>query len=209
MMTDRKTPNDVKRGAPDHPVHEWITGRWSPYVYAHRTVPLDDLRSIFEAARWAASSYNEQPWRYIVATKEDPEEYGKVLSCLAPGNREWAKAAPVLALGLFKKTFTRNGRPNRVALHDLGAASATLTFEASARGIKVHQMGGIRPDEARELFGVPDDYDIVTALALGYEAPEPDNADDFGERDLTPRTRRPLAEYLFGGKFGEPSKIAG
>ncbi|MFH1277073.1 MAG: nitroreductase family protein [Candidatus Eisenbacteria bacterium] len=171
MMIDRTAPNDSKRGTPDHPVHDLITGRWSPYTYEDHMVSLADLRSIFEAARWAASSFNEQPWRYIVATKDDPKAYEKLLSRLVEGNQGWAKAAPVLALGLVKKTFTRNAKPNRVALHDLGAASATLTFEASARGVKVHQMGGILPDRAREIYGVPDDFEVVTGIALGYEAP--------------------------------------
>jgi nitroreductase len=109
-----------KQASPDHPIHELIARRWSPYAFADRPVPEDDLRSLFEAARWAASSYNEQPWSYIVATKADPAGFERLLSCLVEGNRAWAEAAPVLALGCTSLTFARNGKPNAAAVHDLG-----------------------------------------------------------------------------------------
>ena len=138
----------VKLATTDHPVHQLIVNRWSPYAFADREVSKEDLRSIFEAARWAASSYNEQPWSYLVATKEDATEYERLLSCLVEPNQAWAKAAPVLALGVVRTRFTRNDKPNAAAVHDLGAASAQLTFEATARGLSVHQMIGIVPERA-------------------------------------------------------------
>ena len=144
----------VKRATTDHPVHEMIASRWSPYAFADRKVGREDLRSIFEAARWAPSSYNEQPWSYIVATKDDPGEYERLLSCLVEANQGWANAAPVLALGIARTLFTRNDKPNAAAKHDLGAASAHLTFEATSRGLSVHQMIGIVPERARELYGI-------------------------------------------------------
>src|SRR5438270_1999465 len=104
-----------KQASPDHPIHELIAKRWSPYAFADRPVPEDDLRSLFEAARWAASSYNEQPWAYIVATKGDPEGFGRLLSCLVDANQVWAQAAPVLALGCTRLNFARNGQPNAAA----------------------------------------------------------------------------------------------
>ena len=112
-------------------------------------------RSLFEAARWAASSYNEQPWRYIVATKENPGEFERLLSCLVEGNQPWAKEAPVLALGCAALKFAANDKPNAVALHDLGQASAALSVEATARGLFVHQMAGILPDRAHEALSNP------------------------------------------------------
>src|SRR4051812_18562893 len=121
------------RATADHPVYELIAARWSPYAFADRPVSRDDLLSLFEAARWAPSSYNEQPWSYIVATKEAPEEYVTLLSCLVEGNQAWAKAAPVLALGCTSQNFARDGRPNAAAVHDLGLASANLVLEATAR----------------------------------------------------------------------------
>src|SRR3954471_20634613 len=119
-----QTPKDAK---PDHPIHELLAKRWSPYAFADRPVPEDDLRSLFEAARWAASSYNEQPWSYVVATKSNPAELERLLSCLVEGNQAWARAAPVLALGCTSLHFTLNGKPNAAAAHDLGLASAGLT----------------------------------------------------------------------------------
>src|SRR3954449_2473244 len=121
--------NPVKTATPDHPVHELITRRWSPYAFADRPVSEDDLRSLFEAARWAASSYNEQPWRYLLATKAHAAEFERLLSCLVEGNQVWAKAAPVLALGCTSLNFALNGKPNAAAHHDLGLASASLTLE--------------------------------------------------------------------------------
>src|SRR5260221_8707203 len=136
----------------DHPIHELIAERWSPYSFADRPVPSNLLQSLFEAARWAASSYNEQPWSYILATKDESEGFAKLLSCLVEGNQEWAKAVPVLAIGCTALKFKRNQNPNAVAQHDLGQASAYLALEATARGLAVHQMARVLPDRARELF---------------------------------------------------------
>ena len=193
----------IKHGRPDHPVNELITKRWSPYGFSDRLVSPDDLKSLFEAARWAASSYNEQPWRYIVATRDDPAEFERILSCLVEANQAWAKSAAVLVLGVASQEFSRNGKPNRVANHDLGLAAGNLCLEATARGLHVHQMAGILPDEARKTFGVPDTFDVFTAIAIGYAADPETLPEDMKERDLAPRTRRPLPEFVFGGKWGE------
>ena len=192
----------VKHATTDHQVQKLIAERWSPYAYANKPVARDDLRSLFEAARWAPSSYNEQPWYYIVAAKEEPEEYAKLLSCLVSANQEWARAAPVLALGVVNIKFKRNGRPNRHAYHDLGLASANLSLEASARGISVHQMAGILPENARELFKIPEDHDVVTGLAIGYASALDGLPETFKQRDATPRKRRPLSEFVFGNMWG-------
>jgi nitroreductase len=189
----------------DHPVQEGIRKRWSPYVFVDREVTASDLRSLFEAARWAASSFNEQPWRYIVARKSDPEAFARLLSCLVPGNQEWATEAHVLALGIIRTRFTRNEKPNRVALHDLGAASAQLTMEATHRGLSVHQMAGIDPERARSLYGVPEEFLVATALAIGY-AGESEAADPkFRERDEAPRRRRSLADSVFQEEWSNPA----
>ena len=200
--------NPQKQATPNHPVHELITQRWSPYAFADRAVSDDDLRALVEAARWAASSYNEQPWRYIVATKANPAAFDALLSCLVEANREWAKAAPVLALGCISPNFVHNGKPNAAAEHDLGLASATLTFEATARGLFVHQMIGILPDRAREVYRIPDAFRPLTALAVGYAAAPDTLPEKLRGRDLAPRTRRPLPEFVFGGEWGAPSDLA-
>jgi nitroreductase len=193
--------NDIKIAKPDHPVHEIIAKRWSPYVFDDRPVSREDLLSIFEAARWAPSCFNEQPWRYIVVTKEDPQEYERLLSCINESNREWAKNAPVLALGLASRHFEKTGKVNPVARHDLGQASSYLTFEATSRGLYVHQMLGILPDRAVELYEVPEEYRVLTGIAIGYVGKADEG--EFAERDKEPRPRNPLSEFLFGGRFGE------
>lgn len=186
----------------DHPIHELIASRWSPYAFSDRPVPVETLRSLFEAARWAASSYNEQPWSYIVASKDDAAGFQKVLSCLVDGNQAWAKIAPVLAIGCASLKFSRNGQPNAAALHDLGQASAYLALEASARGLAVHQMIGIVPDRARELFQVPEGVQPLTGLAIGYPGDPKSLPDQIGGRDSARRGRKPLAEFVFSGRWG-------
>ena len=197
----------TKTAHPDHPILDVIAERWSPYGYGDRPVEKEDLASVFEAARWAASGYNEQPWRYIVATRDDPGEFKRLLSCLVEPNQAWARSAPVLALGIASLSFARNDKPNSVAVHDLGQASAMLSIEATARGLSVHQMSGILPDRAREVYGVPEGYEVVTALAIGYAAHPDTQTDDFREADTTPRERRPLAEFVFADSWGESAGI--
>ncbi len=196
-----------KQATPAHPIHELIAGRWSPYAFADRPVSIDDLRSLFEAARWAASSYNEQPSSYIVATRQDAAEFERLLSCLVEGNQAWAKAAPVLAIGCTSLRFRLNGQPNAAAVHDLGLASAGLTLEATARGIYVHQMIGIVPDRVSELYAVPEGVQPTTGLAIGYVADPGTLPDNIRQRDLAPRTRRPVSEFVFTGKWGTASAI--
>lgn len=198
---------EPKKPRLDHPVHELVALRWSPYAFADRSVDVADLRSVFEAARWAPSSYNAQPWRWIVARREEPEAFGRLLSCLVEGNRLWAKRAPVLALGVFVRDFAHNGKPNRAAQHDLGLAAGNLCAEATARGLVVHQMIGIQPDRARELYGLPDDAEALTGIAIGYVGAAEDLDEKLRERDRTPRSRRPLAESVFGGAWGRPANF--
>jgi nitroreductase len=200
--------NAAKHASPEHPIHELIARRWSPYAFADRAVSEDDLRSLFEAARWAASSYNEQPWGYILATKANPTEFERLLSCLVEANQAWAQAAPALALGCTSLYFKLNGKPNAAAIHDLGIASASLTLEATARGLFVHQMIGILPDKAREVYQIPEGVQPLTGLAIGYAA-EPDQLPEkYRQRDLAPRARKQLAEFVFGGQWGTASSLA-
>jgi nitroreductase len=198
-----------KQASPDHPVHELITRRWSPYAFADRPVSLEDLRSLFEAARWAASSYNEQPWTYLVATRDDKEGFDRLLSCLVEGNQVWAKAAPVLAIGCTSLKFALNGQPNGAAQHDLGLAAANLLFEATARGLMVHQMIGILPDKVRTSYAVPEGVLPLTGLAIGYLGDPNALPEKIRPRDLAPRQRKPLAAFVFGGRWGTTSPVVG
>jgi nitroreductase len=196
-----------KESSPDHPVHDLIARRWSPYAFSDRPVPEDDLRSLFEAARWAPSSYNEQPWSYIVATRTNPEEHDRLVSCLVEGNQPWARLAPVLAIGCTSQVFVRNGRPNAAAQHDLGLAAESLTMEATSRGLYVHQMIGIVPERVRELYHVPVNVLPLTGLAIGYAGDPNVLPENYRQRDLAPRTRKPLAEFVYSGEWGTPSSL--
>ncbi len=196
-----------KKASPEFPIQEFIATRWSPYGFADRPVAETDLSSLFEAARWAPSSYNEQPWTYLVATRENAAEFERLLSCLLPANQAWAKAAPVLALGVVSHRFAKNQQENRAAVHDLGLASANLVLEATARGLSVHQMIGILPDRARTLYQIPAHADAWTALAIGYKANPADLPDGLRERDVAPRQRKPISQFVFTGAWGQSSSV--
>jgi nitroreductase len=198
---------NIKKAVTDYPILQVLAERWSPYGFDDRPVREADLRSLFEAARWAPSSYNEQPWRYLVATKEDTREFERLLRCLVEGNQAWAKTAPVLALGIVSLQFARNGKDNRAAVHDLGLASGNLLVEATSRGLSVHQMIGILPEKARELYQIPEHYEAWTALAIGYKTDAAKREGVLDERDLTPRQRKPLSEFVFAGQWGQPSPL--
>ncbi len=196
-----------KKATTDYPISKVLAERWSPYAFDDREVALDDIRSLFEAARWAPSSYNEQPWTFFIATKNDPAEFERLLSCLLEANQAWAKAAPVLALGVVSLRFSRNNKENRAAIHDLGLAAGNLVVEATTRGLFVHQMIGILPDKAREVYKIPAGCEAWTAMAIGYRSEASQLPDSLKERDLTPRHRKPLSQFVFAGQWGNPSPL--
>ncbi len=199
----------MKKPAPsDFPVHELIRERWSPRAFADKPVPQDVLRSIFEAARWAPSSYNEQPWAYIVATKDDKENFEKMLSVLVDFNVQWAKSAPVLALAVAKLAFANNNAPNRNAQYDTGAATALLSVEATARGLAVHQMAGFDAEKARQAFGIPKGWEPIAALAIGYPGDPASLPAPLKDREMTPRTRKPIGEFVMAGQWGHTASFA-
>ena len=193
----------IKHAKPEHPIQDFVAKRWSPYGFADRDVSEADLHSLFEAARWAASSFNEQPWSYIVATRAQEAEFTRLLSCLVEANQAWAKDAPILALGVATLNFKRNGKPNRVALHDLGLATGNLVAEATVRGLWVHQMGGILPDRAREIYDIPEGSEAATGIAIGYAGDPEAFSEEIRERDLAPRERKPQRDFVFGASWGK------
>lgn len=197
-----------KTAKPDHPIVDLLAKRWSPRAFSDRLVEPEKVRRLFEAARWAASSYNEQPWRFIIAAKDQPAEFERVLSCLTEANRAWAKGAPLIGLTLAKKTFSRNGKPNRVHIHDIGLAMGNLCVQATAMDLFVHQMAGIELAKIPALFEVPDDFEPATGFAIGYLG-DPKTLPEawMHESETAPRQRKPLREIVFGGKFGEPSSL--
>lgn len=173
--------------------------RWSPRSFSDREVSVDTLAKVFEAARWAPSSSNEQPWKYLVGLRGS-ETHKKIFESLAPLNQKWAGKAPVLMIGTASKTFNKTGKPNRFALHDLGAADAYLVLEAAALGLAAHQMGGYDEPKARELLGIPEEYLAGSAIALGYQD-DPEKLGDatLVERETADRTRKPLGEIVLSG----------
>ncbi|HTX16900.1 MAG TPA: nitroreductase family protein [Candidatus Baltobacteraceae bacterium] len=200
--------HDHKRPAPaDAPIHDLISHRWSPRAFEARPVEREKLRSLFEAARWAASSYNAQPWYFIVGTKDDPENYKKVLDSFVEFNQSWAKNAPVVVLSVAAHKMPHDGSTNRHAFHDVGQAAANLALQATALGLQVHQMAGIVPEKAREIFSIPPDYEAVAGFAIGYpDAPE-SLPDHLREREKAPRSRKPVSSFVFTGNWGQTSKI--
>ncbi len=193
----------IKHAKTEHPIQDFVAKRWSPYGFADRDVSEADLHSLFEAARWAASSFNEQPWSYIVATSAQEAEFARLLSCLVEANQSWAKAAPVLALGVATLNFKRNNKPNHVAIHDLGLATGNLVAEATARGLAVHQMSGILPDRAREIYGIPEGSEAMTGIAIGYAGDPETFPEEIRKRELAPREHKPQREFVFGTSWGK------
>lgn len=185
---------DYKIAPPQIEVHPLIAKRFSARQFSERLVEQASLLRMFEAARWAPSSRNQQPWQFILASKDQPREYEKMFALLKEGNQSWAGSAAVLILVLAENRDYERG--NRVSFHDAGLAVANLTFQALAEGIYVHQMGGFYTDQARQVYNIPENYEPVTVLALGYLADE-------GERELRPRQRKPLRDFVFSGTWGE------
>jgi nitroreductase len=193
----------MDRSAPtDHPIDALLARRWSPRAFADRPVDAASLRQMFEAARWAPSSYNDQPWFYLVAARENPEEFRRMLDCLVEFNQGWAKAAPVLAISVARTTFQRNGAPNLHAQHDVGAASSFLALEATSLGLAVHQMAGFNAERARKTYNIPAGYEPMAAMAIGY----PGDPDSLSEKhratETGPRARRPISDFVYSGAWG-------
>lgn len=193
-----QTPEEIEKlkHAPAIPgVEDLILRRWSPRAFAAKDVPSSDLKKIFEAASWAASSYNEQPWRFFVGRRGDAT-YQKIFDVLVEFNQGWAKSAPVLILSVGSNRFAQNGNPNYYALHDTGAATATLALQATALGLHTHSMAGFDHSKARRAFSVSTDYEIGAVTALGYMGDPETLHDQLRAAELAPRSRKSLNEFV-------------
>ena len=175
---------------------EPILHRWSPRAFADRDVPAEDLKKVFEAARWAASSYNEQPWRFVVGRRGD-STYTKIMDALVPFNQSWAKSAPVLVLSVARRHFTHNGNLNLHAWHDTGAAMANFAVQATALGLRTHSMAGFDHDKAKAAFEIPDDFDTVAVTALGYQGDPETLPQEMRSGEQQPRERKDLKELVY------------
>ena len=199
----------MQKPAPSEaPIHELIRNRWSPRAFADEAIPEEVLRSLFEAARWAPSSFNEQPWAYIVATKKDKVNFEKVLGTLVEFNAAWAKNASALAIAVTRLAFAQNQAPNRNAQYDTGAATALLSVEATARGLVVHQMAGFDPDKARKTFAIPEGWEPLAAIAIGYPGNPDSLPSKLKDRELAPRTRKPIRDFVMTGSWGHTAPFA-
>ncbi len=187
-----------------HDVHPLLRDRWSPRAFSPEPLPDGALRSLLEAARWAPSAFNEQPWRFLVARREDPVEHARLVSCLNESNRRWAADAGALLLTAARTTRASNGASNRHALHDLGLAVALLTVQATAMGLGVHQMAGFSVEGARALYAIPLEFEPVTVVAVGLPGDPDALPDDLRERETAARVRHPQQAFVFAGTWGDP-----
>jgi nitroreductase len=162
--------------------------------------------SVLEAARWATSSRNEQPWRYIVFTSDNPEMLKKAQSVLKEIN-DYAKRTPILICAITKKTYSENGKPNRLHFHDLGAANENMFLEAFNQGLIIHEMGGFDVQKARDIFNMPEDYEVGIMIAIGYQDTYHVLPERLRDKAFTPRVRKPLSEIVFIEEIGNGIKV--
>ena len=186
-----------------YPIHDLLKRRWSPRAFAERPVEPEKLKSVFEAARWAPSSNNEQPWRFIVASKDDETKWTRLLACLVENNRKWAFRAPVLILSVASLNFEEDAKPNRHALHDTGMAVENLVLQVIALGLAAHQMAGFDVEKARADLKIPLGYEPVAMIAVGYPGEAALLPDRLRERELQPRVREPISSWVFSGRWGQ------
>jgi nitroreductase len=188
------------------PIHDIIANRWSPRAYdANKAVSQKQIISLLEAARWAPSCFGDEPWRFVVWDKnQDETAWEKAYDCIVPGNQTWAKDAPVLILICADTLFSHNQKPNRWANYDTGAAAVSLCLQATSMGLVTHQMGGFDGEKTHAAFGIPEQIEMMSMLAVGYAADADTLSDEFKERALAPRKRRPLGELFYDGVWNQP-----
>ena len=184
-----------------------IKNRWSPRAFSTKPIEPEKLERIFEAARWSASCFNEQPWRFLVGIKDKDETWEKIFDSLAEGNQIWCKSVPVLSLLIAKKTFSHNNRPNNWANYDLGQAAAYISIQALAEELFVHQMAGFDPEKVRKDFSIPNDFDIKAALAIGYYGDENSLPENVQKSELGARSRKELSTIVFSKEWGKTAEF--
>jgi nitroreductase len=198
-MLEKKAPTDI-------PIHELLARRWSPRAFdPGKPITRARLAILLEAARWAPSCNGDEPWRYLIWDKNrDAEGYRNAFECISDNNKRWVKNVPLLMLSCAGSSFQVKAEPNRWSQHDTGAASVCMALQAAALGLIVHQMGGFDADKARIAFGIPAEYTPMAMIAVGYQA-EPDTIEfaDIKDKELAPRTRKPLPQRFFEGGWGK------
>jgi len=199
------TMTSIHETAVELQIHDVLARRASAHAFSPRAVAPATLRSILEAARWAPSSYNAQPWAFVIGDRQEhPEEHEAIASTLMDINRQWAANAPVLIVTVARAAYLHNGAPNRHAWHDVGLATANLLTQATALGLVAGPMGGFDPKAAREKLGIPDGWEPVAVIALGYPAAEAVGPNAGASK---PRQRNPLEQFVFAGRWGRPAEL--
>lgn len=187
---------DRKKADTSYNIHPLIAERWSPRAFSDQPVARENILKLFDAARWAASSFNEQPWRFLIGMKGD-DSYNKLLETLAEFNRQWAYNAPVLIIACGKNTFSKNGKENRHYAYDTGQAMANLALQATADNLYIHQMAGFSRSKAVELFSIPEDFEPLAACALGHLGNLSILDEKNQKSEAASRSRKPLDEIIF------------
>lgn len=198
-MNDRLTK---KKARTTYPVHDAIAHRWSGRAFSEEMPNREIIGSLFEAARWAPSSFNEQPWHFFIATKDQEAEYDTLFNLLSVRNQEWAGLAPVLALSVAKTYFDKNDKENRHAWHDVGLAAENLVLQATFHGLVVHQMAGFDVEASKSELEIPDGFDPIAAFAIGYPGDTSKLSQTFRKSEENARKRKALGEFLFLGQWG-------
>jgi nitroreductase len=203
MLTDMVTPEVQSRRNPNYPIAPLIVDRWSPRSMTGEALTDEELFPLFEAARWAPSSYNSQPWRFIVARRQNREEFDRFFGLLTPGNQVWANNASVLAVVTSATRFEFNGKPSITHTFDAGAAWANMALEATRRELVAHGMEGFDYARAKTELSIPDDFDVNAMIAIGRRAPAENLPEKYRAMEH-PSSRRPLKEIVFEAAFGRP-----
>jgi nitroreductase len=196
-----------KTAVTQYPIRPLLAERWSPRAFSDRPIHADVLGSLLEAARWSPSSSNEQPWRFVLIHREDEAAHSRMVETLSGNNRLWAPRAPLLMVGVASMLRSSSGRPNAHAWYDLGQSVAHLSVQATAAGLYLHQMGGFDREVARVVLEIPENYEPVVVIAVGYMGDVADLPEELQARERNPRSRRPLQESVFNGKWGEAADI--
>ena len=183
-------------------VHESIILRYSPIAFSDRPVEQEKITALFEAARWAPSSFNEQPWRFIYALRENQTEFESLLDCLVQENRIWARKAPMLVLTAARMNVTRTGRPNKYAFHDVGLATGNFLIQATFMGLAAHPMGGFSVEKAKQNLLIPEGFEPVAMIAVGYHGDVDDLPEELKSMERRERTRKAMQEIVYSGKMG-------
>lgn len=186
----------MKTATTTHTIHPLLRERWSPRAFSAQSIAPETMATILEAALWAPSAMNEQPWRYAYALKENEAGFAQLVELLAPGNAAWAKKAAALVVCSTKMTYTLNNKPNVNAFHDAGMANQNLAIQALAEGVYVHFMEGFDKAKAASLLGLAEDMQPVCMIALGYLGEAESLDEPYLSRERAARTRKPMEDML-------------